>query len=239
MKIDPETRHQSLAQHVLFHLSFIDADNVRQSMIPFLLIYDIPYILGLGSILKLEFLWIFLPFIIILHLWGIRLMIKNPYSTQFEMLMFMGGLGLFGAISLFIMVLGMSYYSLHITSLFYYIVISVSTILLVYIFVKYQIDKFSGDPTQERKKSNQSKYMGLLSAAPGLGYLFSISMRDSPLELIFNVLCVYFFAMFLAYFAAKFIHRYFFMKTNMEYVTYQPTTYKKRKKAKKQGIEIK
>src|SRR5699024_10255103 len=45
------------------------------------------------------------------------------------------------------------------------------TIISAYILLKYQINKYAGDPTKEIKKSNQSKYMLLLSTAPGLGYL--------------------------------------------------------------------
>lgn len=152
MKIDPETRHQNLAQHVKQQLEFIFVEDVKSSVITFVFVmYDVPLLLGLLSIFKHEFLWIVSPFILIVHLWGIRLVIKNPYSTQFEMVLFMGILGLFGAISLFIMVQGMSYYTLHITSVFYYIIINLTTILLAYIFVKYQIDKYAGDPTKEKK----------------------------------------------------------------------------------------
>ncbi|WP_373895123.1 hypothetical protein [Virgibacillus sp. CBA3643] len=161
MKIDPETRHQNLAQHVKQQLEFTSVEDVRSSVIAFVFVmYDAPLLLGLLSIFKHEFLWIVSPLILILHLWGIRLVIKNPYSTQFEMVLFMGILGLFGAISLFIMVQGMSYYTLHITSVYYYIIINLTTILLTYIFVKYQIDKYAGDPTKEKKVETSQNIWG-------------------------------------------------------------------------------
>lgn len=73
------------------------------------------------------------------------------------MVLFIGVWGLCGAISLFVTVLGMSYYTIHITSVLYYITISVTTILLTYILVKYQKDKYSDDPTKEKKlETNQN-----------------------------------------------------------------------------------
>ncbi|MBP1971414.1 hypothetical protein J2Z83_003553 [Virgibacillus natechei] len=241
MKIDPETRHQNLAQHVKQQLEFISVEDVRSSVIVMVLvIYDAPLLLGLLSIFKLEFLWIVSPFILILHLWGIRLIIKNPYSTQFEMILFMGIWGLFGAISFFVMVQGMSYYTLHITSVFYYIIINLTAILLTYILVKYQIDKYAGDPTKEKKSGNQSKYLGLLTIAPAIGYILAQSVQETVvLKHVFSLIVVYFFAIFLVYAAAKFLHRYFFMRENMDYVNYHPLSNKEKKKIIKQGVEIK
>ncbi|WP_405101049.1 hypothetical protein [Oceanobacillus sp. FSL H7-0719] len=241
MKIDPETRHQNLAQHVKQQLEFIFVEDVKSSVITFVFVmYDVPLLLGLLSIFKHEFLWIVSPFILIVHLWGIRLVIKNPYSTQFEMVLFMGILGLFGAISLFIMVQGMSYYTLHITSVFYYIIINLTTILLAYIFVKYQIDKYAGDPTKEKKSGNQSKYMGVLTIAPAIGYILGQSVQETIiLKHVISLIVIYFFAILFMYVAAKFLHRYFFMRANMDYVNYHPYSNKEKKKLIKQGFEIK
>lgn len=56
MKINPETRHQNLAQHVKEQLGFISVEDVRSAIIVFVfIIYDMPLILGLLSIYKLEF----------------------------------------------------------------------------------------------------------------------------------------------------------------------------------------
>lgn len=241
MKINPETRHQDLAQHVKEQLGFIFVEDVRAAIIIFVFImYDVPLILGLLSIYKLEFLWIVSPFILILHSWGIRLLIKNPYSTQFEMILYMGLWGLFGAISLLILVQGMSYYTLHVSSVFYYIIINLATILLLYILVKYQLDRYAGDPTKEKKNRNQSKYMGLLTASPAIGYIIGQSVQETVVfKQVFAVIIVYMSVILFMTVAAKFLHRYFFMKANMAYVNYQPYSNKKTKKLMKQGVEIK
>src|SRR5699024_2234773 len=124
MKINPEIRHQDLALHVSDQLDFISVSDVRASIIIMnLIMYDGPLLLGLSYILRLDFLWIILPFILIIHLWGIRLVIKNPYSTQLEMILYIGVWGLLGAISLFITVLGVIYYTFHITIKFILFVI--------------------------------------------------------------------------------------------------------------------
>ncbi|GAA5417019.1 hypothetical protein Pryu01_02080 [Paraliobacillus ryukyuensis] len=241
MKIDPKTRHQNLAQHVNEHLESPPVGDVRLSIIAMVLVgFDLPLLLGLLSILRLEFLWMVLPFMLIIHVWAIRLIIKNPYSTQIEMVLFMGIWGLLGAISLFVVVQGMSYYTLHITSVFYYIMINVATILFMYILVKYQIDRYTGDPTKEKKIRSESKYMGLLSASPGIGYILAQSVQETVvLKHVFSLIVVYFFAIFLAYAAAKFLHRYFYMRANRDYVSYQPKSNKEKKKLMKQGVEIK
>ncbi|MBY7142364.1 hypothetical protein KFZ56_04495 [Virgibacillus sp. NKC19-3] len=241
MKINPKTRHQDLAQHVKEQLGFISVEDVKSSVVVMvLIIYDVPLLLALLSIYKLEFLWIVSPFILILHLWAIRLLIKDPYSTQFEMVLFMGMWGSFGAISLFILIQGMSYYTLQITSLFYYIIMNVASIVLMYIYVRYQINKYAGDPTRERKRSNQSKYMGLLTASPAIGYILGQSMQETTvLKHVFATVVIYFFVILFMYIASKFLHRYFFIRANMDYVNYHPYSNKEKNKLKKQGMEIK
>uniref|UniRef100_UPI0009A7543B hypothetical protein n=1 Tax=Paraliobacillus ryukyuensis TaxID=200904 RepID=UPI0009A7543B len=232
MKIDHKTRHQNLAQHVEEQLAFIPVDVVRMSVIAFVFIgFDLFLLLGLLNIFKLEFLWIVSPFILVVHLWGARLIIKNPYSTQLEMVLFMGVLGLSGAISLFVMVQGMSYYTLHITSVFYYIIINLAAIISTYTLVKYQINKYAGDPTKEKKSGNQSKYMGVLTIAPAIGYILGQSVQNTiVLKNAITLVVIYFFSIFFVYTAAKFLHRYFYMRANRDYVSYQPYSNKEKKK---------
>jgi len=240
MKIDLEIMHKDLAGYVKDHLSFIHVEKIRTSAITILIMYDIPLFLGLIMIYKLEFMLAFLPFILILHIWGIRLAIKNPYSTQLEMILFMGIWGVLGAITLIVLINGMSYFTLHITSIFYYIVINLASILLTCYLVKYQIDKYTGDLTKEREHSNQVKYMGLLTIAPALGYIVTQGLRDTViLQVVLALISMYIFLIFMVYAAAKFLHRFFFIKKNMKYVKYYPISDKEKKKILKQGVEIK
>jgi len=241
VKIDPETRYEDLALYVKDHLEFIYVGDVKWSVaVLVLIIYDAPLLLGFSMLLKIELLWIVLPFVLIIHLWWIRLMIKNPYSTQLEVILFMGVWGALGGISLFITFVWVIFHVLQITSTVFYIIIAIVTIVLVYILVKYQLHKYSGDPIKERKESNQYKYMGLVTASPGIGYLFYVLIeKNTMLEDIISMVSIYYFAIICSYTAAKFLHRYFFMKANMNYVIYQPHGNKKKEKLIKQGVEIK
>src|SRR5699024_5799477 len=130
MKINPEIRHQDLTLHASDQLDLISVSDVRASIIIMnLIMYDGSLLLSLYYILRIKFFWIILPFILIIHLWGIRLVIKNPYSTQLEMILYIGVWGLLGAISLFITVLGVMYYTFHITSAFFYVIMILVTII--------------------------------------------------------------------------------------------------------------
>src|SRR5699024_12302744 len=107
MKINPEIRHQDLALHVSDQLDFISVSDVRASIIIMnLIMYDGPVLLGLSYILRLDFLWIILQFILIVDLWEIRLVIKNPDSTQLEMILYISMWGVLEEISLLITALG-------------------------------------------------------------------------------------------------------------------------------------
>src|SRR5699024_16934 len=130
MKINPEIRHQDLALHVSDQLDFISVSDVRASIIILnLIMYDGPLLLVLSYILILDFLWCIVQFIVILRFWGMRVVIKNPYSTQLEMILYIGVWGLLRAISLFITLLGVMYYTFHITSAFFSVIMILVTII--------------------------------------------------------------------------------------------------------------
>src|SRR5699024_12548650 len=96
MKINPEIIHQDLALHVSDQLDFISVSDVRASIIIMnLIMYDGSLLLGLYYILRLDFLWIILLFILIIQIWGIRLVIKNPYYTQLDIIIYIRILELF------------------------------------------------------------------------------------------------------------------------------------------------
>src|SRR5699024_12487164 len=241
MKLDPKTRHQDLAQHINDQLEFIPVEDVKSSVIIFVFImYDVLLILGLLIIFRLEFLWFVLSFVIINHLCAMKLIIYNPYSTQFEVILFMWIWGALGAFTLFILVQGMLYYTLQIFSLFFYIIINVTSIVLIYFCIKYQFNKYGRDPTKERKRGNQSKYIGVLTVAPAIGLILGQSIQETViLKHVISTVVIYFFSILLFFIAAKFLHRYFFIKVNMKYVIYQTIFNKERAKKKKQSIKIK
>src|SRR5690625_1119085 len=77
---------------------FTSTNNVRGSVaVLVLFLYDSPLLLSFLILMKIEFLWLFMPFIAFLHIWLVRMLIKSPYTTQFEMVLFLGVSGLIGA----------------------------------------------------------------------------------------------------------------------------------------------
>src|SRR5690625_3313704 len=127
MKIDPETRHQDLSLFVREHLTSIPSDEAKLAEIVLVFtMYDLPLFLCLISINKLEFILFAAPFVIIIHLWLIRILVKNVYSTQLEIVLYTGCWGLLGFISLFILFLGMLYYYYYnVTSVVSHIIITI------------------------------------------------------------------------------------------------------------------
>src|SRR5690625_3357094 len=165
---------------------------------------------------------------------------KKSVLNSVWMVLLLGVYGVIGAISLFIVVQGMSFYVLNITSIYYYIVINFVTIFISSILVKYQIDKYSRDPLKEQESGNQSKYIGLLALAPAIGYMLGQSAQDTFILKHFIALVVfYFFTLLNVYVAAKFIHRYYFMKANMFYVVVRIRSKRERKELDMKGVMIK
>src|SRR5690625_5496671 len=64
-----------------------------------LLLYDTSLLVGLPSIEESRYLWGISPMALVVHLWGLRLLFKNAYSTQMEMVLFIGVLGLIGSMT--------------------------------------------------------------------------------------------------------------------------------------------
>ena|SRR5699024_125309 len=140
MKINPETRHQDLALYVKEHLESLPVEQSKLTQVVLIFVlYDIPLYLSLLSIFKIEFIWFASPFVLFIHLWLIRILVKNVYSTQLEMVLYMGCWTLLSFISLFVLFLGMLYYYFHITSVVSHIIITLATVVTAYILVRYQI----------------------------------------------------------------------------------------------------
>src|SRR5690625_5880241 len=81
------------------------------------------------------------------------------------------------------MIQGISFYILNISALIYYIVINMLLVISTYFFIKYQIGKFSRDPTEEQNRANPYKNSAFLSTVPILGSVIGQQLTDNdPLE---------------------------------------------------------
>ena len=241
MRINPDIKYSQLSQEFKEHLKFINPNDTIQSVWTLLVVlYDLPLFLSLLTAGKIEFLWLLMPLIVALHLWGIRLSIKNPYSTQLESVLFIGISSMIGTLTFFIMIQGISFYQLNISAPIYYIVINMLLVISTYFFIKYQIDKFSRDPTEEQNRANPYKNSAFLSTVPILGSVIGRQLTDiDPLEFFIILGLIFLTYCFHVYAAAKFMHRYFFIKRNFAYVAYKKPLKRDRKELIKKGVEYK
>ena len=87
---------------------------------------------------------------------------------------------------------------------------------------------------------DQSKYIGLVTVAPAIGYILALIIADTIILKHYVTLGMNFILFLIyGYFGARFLHKYFFMKTNIDYVSFQTPAKKEYKELIKKGVEIK
>ena len=224
MKINPEIKYEQLSEPFRKHLEFIDATNAKAAVWAIiLLLYDTALLVGLTSIGEMTYFWIVLPIAIVLHLWGLRLLFKNAYSTQMEMLLFIGVLGVIGSITSFILIMGLSIHTLSIASMVYYSILCLVLVASTVLVIQSQLNKYKSDPTEKDQVNKRSKYKSLLYIGPGLGIVIAGVTRDTNIyvETFATIGIIFILYLVYVYFASRFIHKYFFIKKNMHLVTFQ------------------
>src|SRR5690625_2780420 len=178
-KIDPSLKNKNLSQDISEQLGFIYPSDVKSGVIVFvLLLYDLPLLLGLLSLASVKIAWVLSPFILLFHVWGVRFLMKNPYTTQFEMILFTGSLGLMSSLSLFVIVQGILLKKLELGPV-YYLVTTLLFLIGFFVIAKYQISKLTKNPTIERKRSKIERHLNSIGSAllgsGGLGTMGYVS----------------------------------------------------------------
>lgn len=241
LKIDPNLRFEELPFHANQHFIFHHPDHIK------LIVSGFTFILLDLSLLPLlypfinVFYIISIPLYLFIHIWAVRLLIKNPYSTQFESLLFLGSHGVVTAIVYALLAFKISIFELGISSTFYYALLFIGLLAMFAILVFYQIKKYSnitGKSKQDGKLGLLHQLGIVLAVFPALGYSFFQGIKHNEI-LMNSVLLVIsiFLSGFGAYMAAKQIHKYFFMKANMHFVRFiKPGGKKKRREFEKKGI---
>src|SRR5699024_4700585 len=243
MKINREIKYEQLSQPFRKHLEFIDATNAKAALWAIiLLLYDTSLLVGLTSIGEMTYLWIVLPLALVLHLWGLRLLFKNAYSTQIEMILFIGVFGLIGSMTSFILIMGLSIHTLSIASMVYYSIMCLLLVASAVLVIQLQLNKYKGDPTEKDQVNEQSKYKSLLYIGPGLGIVIAGVTRDTNIyiETFVTIGIIFILYLVYVYFASRFIHKYLFIKKNMHLVNFQkPRKKKDQMLLNKKGVKIK
>lgn len=113
MKIPSTIKYESLSTDFKKKLELIDVTNAKWTIWTLLIIlYDLSIVISIASMSRMEYIWVLYPFIIVLHIWGVRLSFKNAYSTQLETVLFFGVMSLFGSITTLVLMFGLSFHAL-------------------------------------------------------------------------------------------------------------------------------
>lgn len=243
MKINPDIKYEQLSQPFRKHLEFIDATEAKAAVWTIiLLLYDPSLLVGLTSIGEITYHWIVLPMALVLHSWGLRLLFKNAYATQMEMVLFIGVLGLIGSVTSFFLMIGLTIHTLSITSILYCIPMCLVLVVSTFFVIQSQLHKYKGNPKEQVQVNKQFKYKSLLYIGPSLGVVIAGVTRDTNMyiETIATIGIIFMLYLVYVYFASRFIHKYFFIKANMHVVTFQkPSNKNEQMQLNKKGIKIK
>jgi hypothetical protein len=240
MRLDNDLKRNQLPQHFLSLLSFIDTANAKFMIVTLtLVVVDIPafYLFFIGDHILPHY--IIIPLLILLHIWMLRLLCKNSYSTQFESIIFICASSGFASCLYLIILQVIPFTELGINYSIYYIVSNIVYVIIVILFFRIEMKKYA-DTNKEGKK-DIIYGGGALASVPGIGYIFSqIIIRESEV-LIWAILFLCFLIMYLfsTYLTVKFVYKALFMKANWHLVVFQKPLKRDRKKFREKGLVLK
>jgi len=249
MKIDTTIKREHLPTYVQEHLMFFDSlqKNGLVAGITFAgldVLIAVPLFYPTNSM----FFWALFPFLLFINIWAIRLLFKNSYSIQYELILFIGSIGAIGSYTYYLLALKMAYHYVNITEPIYYIISLAIFIISVISLIVYQIKKYSNiQPVNNKEreleeiiKERKEKYYSVAAIFPALGYFVAQNwiVKSDNLALGILVLIFYLMSFFYAYIGAKFFHRYFFMKANPSFVHLLKPSKSEIKEMRKKGKEI-
>ncbi|MCA0993826.1 hypothetical protein [Pseudalkalibacillus hwajinpoensis] len=243
-RIPPHKKTRNLPDYMQEHLQPIHPEDTRKmvSMFCFLLLD--------GSLIFLlvpyneTIAYSLIPFIGCINLWAIRLIIKNPFKTQLETLLFMICNFVMTAITYFILTVRLAYVYAEITNMWVYITFSIGIIFCILKLLRYQVIKYSklDYKLKEHEKwynSGTVTFGAVLIWQGGTFFLAVTSFQRLASIFELGVLLILMVVSF-CYFSVKYIHKYCFIKHNIDYFNYSvPSDKSKRVRYKKQGFQHK
>lgn len=168
---------------------------------------------------------IVIPFIVLVNLWCLVLLMKNVYSIQITVFLFLGVLGVVGTVSYYILFYKYVFLLLEIKNISF-LVISFLALLL---FVIYLIVYYSNLHKLENISSSKINIGVPATLGPVIGYVLYQFVSKHSDEAVLTLMGVtfYIFTLFFAYTAVKLIHKYMFIKTNLHLVKLEKPLKKK------------
>lgn len=232
LKVPDSKKYRNLPDHFKEHLIFLPPENTRSNVFVACFVLLDLCILPLLYPLNLIIYYSIIPLLVFIHLWAIRLMIKNPYTTQMELIQFMGLYSAIGAICYFITSIRISYMYLEVYSFVFYFLLLFAHLIILAKLVHFQRVKYSKlnyKRNEDEMWYNSSKIIPYLTAGPAIGYILFQSFKEN--ENVMNsifLIATLSLTIFFCYFAAKYIHKYKFMKINNHLLTFQKPSDKKK-----------
>jgi len=227
LRIDKNIKTKRLPNYISQQLYYVKTDEIRSSVcIMTYILIDLLIILPLLSPFIPIYVYLIAPLLLLLHVWSIRILIKNPYSVQLETLFYIAALSLAGMFSFFLIAQKIAYFYADIKDARFYFINTMLYMAATIGILFYRLNKFkdlSYETLIEMKKAETAKekkrnrFYPLLYAAPGLGVATMKFMRhEGRISNIFAVVCFWGLALFFSYTAIKFIHRILFIRVNLE-----------------------
>ncbi|MBN8211040.1 hypothetical protein JI666_20065 [Bacillus sp. NTK071] len=244
IKIPKNKKFRHLPDYMQEHLSFLPPEEIKTYILFYCLLFiDLCFLPSLYPVHLLVYS-VTLPLLFFVHLWLIRLLIKNPFTTQMESTLFFAVSSFIGVICYLVMTIKVTAISMEVTSFWFYSILLLFHIITITKLIHYQVNKYSKidyNLIEEEKWYNSSRLLPILVAGPALGYIIVQVFNDNQQGL--NIMLFFLstsMTIILSYFSSKYIHKYFFMKKNIDFVSpSKPTEKKKRKEYEKKGVVYK
>ena len=195
-------------------------------------VYQIKFIIAVGTFLMLDafvlvpllfpfmkaFLYVILPFLAGISVWAIWLLCKKVEDIELDTILFVGCLGVVGAICYFLMGLKYSYIG-GIQSPIYYIVMCVLFLATVYFSILQQYKKYDSIEKRPKKTTPAWQYTLVRVSVPA-GYIIAQYIMGLSSTLVHVVMTIVWYGLsyLFIWILAKYLHKYFFMKENIQFV---------------------
>ncbi|MDQ0221245.1 hypothetical protein ELQ35_20885 [Peribacillus cavernae] len=221
LSIDQDIKRRQLPEHIREHLQPFSTLQIKVIIgaFTFIGLDALVLIPLLFPVIKLV-LYITIPLLIFISVWGIWLLIRNAENTELESLLFLGYLGIIGSLCYFILILKYSF-MLGIISPIYYVGSFLIYISLIYLFFRHQFKKYSTLEKKLPKKTPAWQYTLVTISVPA-GYIaaqyimgFTPSILLSIMSVVYFVFCIFY-----IFILSRSFHKYFFIKANIHLVKF-------------------
>ncbi|MGP1909720.1 hypothetical protein ACTSEZ_16245 [Metabacillus sp. JX24] len=210
--INESVKRRELPVHILHHLTPFPPHQVRFVIAVFTFLC-LDLLLALPLYLPFIFnhivLILVIPFISIINIWALKLLFSKVDKRELETLLFLGCLGLAGAICYFISGIKFLYMS-GVTSYWYYMILALLFILGVGIFYRSYSGNFLSLEKVRKKTTPKWHYVVASIAAPA-GYIVATLLIGVSNHLMVSFVTFIFFlgASLYSLMFVKFLHKYF------------------------------